>query len=158
MIGVQPLKEQVEASVSSVSVHIGEGGAHRHSSQSPLSPLAPDGRCMPFRTLFLFVDPSAAALSEILCLQRMRGNGVKGHSIQKRELSPRRLGKMASPKGVSGGETSRPLPIFSWAWRLPQQALNEPNYTWHHSPPDVYQQPPCSFSSQTPGLGPEKGA
>lgn len=63
---------------------------------------------------------------------------------------------MASPKRVSGGETSRPVPIFSQAWRLPQQTLNEPNYTWHF--PHGCQQPPCSFSSQAPVPGPEKGA
>lgn len=146
MIGVQPLKEQVEASVWPIFVHMAEGGARRHSSQGPLSTL------WPFRTLFLFVDPSAAALSETLCLPRMRGNGVKGHSIQRRELSPRRPGKMASPKGVSGGETSRPVPNFSRSRRLPQQTLNEPNYTWHF--PHGCQQPPCSFSSQAPGPWP----
>lgn len=39
MIGVQPLKEQVEASVYPISVHMSEGGARRHSSQGPLSTL-----------------------------------------------------------------------------------------------------------------------
>lgn len=155
MIGGQPLREQVEASVYPGSVHMGEGAARRYSSQGPLSTLwlRMDDAC-PSEPFFFLWTPSAAALSEILCLQRIRGNGVKGHSIPRRELSPRRLGKMASPKGVSGGQTSRPVPIFSRAWRLPQQTLNEPNYIWHFSPTMSANSHPLLLAVSQPGPRP----
>lgn len=64
---------------------------------------------------------------------------------------------MSPSKGVTGGEVSRPVPNLNWAWRLPQQTLNEPNYTLAFSSTAANSHP-APLPVRLPDPGPEKGA